>query len=62
MSGLDSESESDVLDGPEPEDDLPETLYVHSPEDEFGAVCIYIYCQTIMVFVNNVNILGWRTS
>lgn len=38
MSGLDSESESDVPDGVEPEDEPTETIYVHSPEEEFGAV------------------------
>lgn len=34
MSGLDSESESDC----EPEEEFPETQYIHCPEDEFGAV------------------------
>ncbi|XP_055375611.1 oxysterol-binding protein-related protein 8 isoform X2 [Condylostylus longicornis] len=39
-SGVDSESESDIGDGPEidvdSQDDPPETAYVHLPEDEFG--------------------------
>lgn len=34
MSGLESESESDC----EPEEEFPETQYIHCPEDEFGAV------------------------
>lgn len=36
MSGLDSESESDC----EPEEEFPETQYIHCPEDEFGAVSL----------------------
>lgn len=34
MSGLESESDSDC----EPEEEFPETQYIHCPEDEFGAV------------------------
>lgn len=37
MSGLDSESESDIAD-PDAEDEFPESQYTHSYEEEFGAV------------------------
>lgn len=38
MSGVDTDSESDVPDVIEQPDEIPETVYIHSPEDEFGAV------------------------
>lgn len=38
ISGPDSESESDVMEMADGEDDVPETVYEHSPEAEFGAV------------------------
>lgn len=38
MSGLESESESDC----DPEDEFPETQYIHCPEDEFGAVIYFL--------------------
>lgn len=42
MSGIDSESESDIADGPDTEDAFPESQYTHSCEEEFGAVrCFY---------------------
>lgn len=52
MSGLDSESESDVPDGVEPEDEPAETVYVHSPEEEFGAVSEHLY-SNFVYFKNN---------
>lgn len=41
MSGLETESESDVHDEPE-DNQEQETPYVHLPEEEFGAVSFLI--------------------
>lgn len=39
MSGMDSESESDVVDAAGDEiTETPETLYMHVPEEELGEV------------------------
>lgn len=48
MSGPESESESDVGDGMEMEvEEMPETPYVHLPEEEFGAVSSDSYIDLI---------------
>lgn len=63
MSGIDSESESDIAD-PDAEDEFPESQYTHSHEEEFGAVNYFSLNEKcyLMIIKNNILIIGWRTS
>lgn len=59
MSGLESESESDVGDGVEIEEECIETPYVHCQEEEFGAVSNFYILKKLFCFIfyNNLGIL-----
>lgn len=63
ISGPDSESESDMVEAVDGEDDPLETLYVHSPEAEFGAVSAKLerFTPTYLITCQRL-CAGWRAS